>query len=115
MGHLQVFISVPDKRTAQRIGQVLLGERLAACVQVLGPVASSYHWQGRVEQSREWLCIVKTTRSHYRQLEQRVREFHPYEVPEIIALPISAGSRQYLEWLAAELQPVKGRGRRTGR
>ncbi|MGC8798417.1 MAG: divalent-cation tolerance protein CutA [candidate division WOR-3 bacterium] len=107
MEYLQVFITVPDRRTAARISRVLLAERRAACVQVLGPVASSYHWQGRVEHSREWLCIVKTGRRHYRALERRVRQLHPYEVPEIIALPVSTGYRQYLEWLAGELKPVK--------
>lgn len=113
MGYLQVFIAVPDKRTASRITRVLLKERLAACIQLIGPITSWYHWQGKLERSREWLCIAKTKTQHYRELEQRVQGIHPYEVPEIIALPISAGWRKYLDWLETELNPVNRRARGT--
>jgi len=106
MEYLQVFITFPDRKTAGRVSRLLLDKRLAACVQVFGPVSSSYHWEGKVEQSREWLCLVKTARQHYQTLEQSVREIHPYKVPEIIALPVVRGYREYLRWLAGELNPV---------
>ncbi len=74
---------------------------MAACVQVAGPIASTYRWQGAIETSQEWLCLAKTMKANYEALEAAIRELHPYEVPEILAFPIVAAHQAYLEWLAA--------------
>ncbi len=81
----------------------MLVERcLAACVQVVGPITSTYRWEGRVETAEEWQCVIKTGRALWDGVEQAIRELHPYQVPEIIALPIECGSRAYLEWIDAQ-------------
>lgn len=96
---LQVFVTFPDKETAQKVARTLVEEFLAGCVQLLGPIESIYRWEDKVESAEEWLCLIKTARTEYPQVEQRVRALHPYQVPEIIAVPISAGSPDYLSWL----------------
>lgn len=84
---------------ATKIARVLVEERLAACVNVVGPVRSIYRWRGAVEDAGEHLLIVKIRARMYAKVERRVKELHSYEVPEVIALPLAAGSRRYLEWL----------------
>jgi periplasmic divalent cation tolerance protein len=74
-------------------------ERLAACAQVTGPISSTYRWQGKVQQASEWYCHLKTTVERLPALEARIRELHPYDVPEIIAVPIMQGNAAYLEWI----------------
>ena len=74
-------------------------ERLAACAQVSGPLTSTYRWEGQVERASEWYCHLKTTLDRLPALESRLRELHPYEVPEIIAVPIVQGNADYLEWI----------------
>jgi periplasmic divalent cation tolerance protein len=103
-GCIQVFTTTAKKSDAQKIAKALVRHRLAACVQVLGPVASTYRWQGKIESSKEWLCLIKTTAARYRKVEAAIRELHPYETPEILAVPVVAGYRGYLEWLATELK-----------
>lgn len=100
---LQVFVTFPDRESAARVAQTLVEEALAGCVQIAGPIHSVYQWQGKVESADEWLCLIKTAASRYAQLEQRIRQMHPYQVPEIIAVPISLGSADYLKWLSAAL------------
>jgi periplasmic divalent cation tolerance protein len=100
---LQAFMTVPTEAEGRRIAQVLVEERLAACVQMSGPIESTYRWQGRVEHSTERLCLVKTSRARFPALKRRVTELHPYDVPEIIAVPIAAGNGKYLDWLLAAL------------
>lgn len=101
--YLQVFITVPDKATARKIAKILLENRLVACVQVLGPITSSYWWQNTIENAREYLCIAKTCRRHFPRLKDTVEELHPYETPEIIGVSIATGAPGYLTWLAHEL------------
>ena len=98
---LLVFSTFPDLPTAQRIGQILVEERLAACVNLLPKVESIYRWEGKVEQSDETLCLMKTTIGQYQQLESRIKALHPYEVPEVIAVSIAAGLPSYLNWAVA--------------
>jgi periplasmic divalent cation tolerance protein len=93
---------MPDQDAARQLGARLVAEHLAACAQVVGPVSSTYWWQGKVEEAQEWYCHLKTTVRRLPQLQQRVRELHPYETPEIIAVPISQGDEQYLNWVRAE-------------
>jgi len=100
--HLQVMTTMPTRAVARRIARELVRARLAACVQVLGPIESNYWWQGKQQVGREWLCLVKTTRARYSALVRRLGALHPYDTPEILALPVAAGSRAYLEWLGRE-------------
>jgi periplasmic divalent cation tolerance protein len=95
----QVTTTVATQADAERIAAALVEERLAACVQVAGPIISAYRWQGAIERATEWYCHCKTTWARYPALEARLRELHPYETPEIIALPIVAGSPAYLAWI----------------
>jgi periplasmic divalent cation tolerance protein len=88
---------------AERIAAALVERRLAACVQVAGPVQSTYRWQGQVETAQEWLCTAKTERGQMAAIERLLAELHPYELPELIATPIVAGSAAYLEWLAGQI------------
>ncbi len=101
--YLQVFITVPDRATARKITGALLEKKVAACVQTTGPITSRYWWRGKIAFSREYLCIVKTDRSSYPLLEKTVKALHPYEVPEIIGLPIATSYQKYLDWLKAAL------------
>jgi periplasmic divalent cation tolerance protein len=89
----------PDTSTAERIAGVLVENGLAACVNLLPGATSVYRWRGRVERTTETLMVIKTTRSGYPALEERLAQEHPYEVPEIVALDISAGLTPYLDWI----------------
>lgn len=93
-----VLCTFPDLDQARQIGAALVERQVAACVNLLPGVESIYRWQGRVERAGEVLALFKTTR--YPELEAALRELHPYEVPEILALPVAAGLPAYLEWLA---------------
>jgi periplasmic divalent cation tolerance protein len=97
---LLVLCSCPDESVALDIARVLVKEGLAACVNRLAPVASIYLWQGQLCEEPEQLLMIKTTPARYEALEMRLKALHPYEIPEIIAIPVVAGSSQYLTWLA---------------
>ena len=96
---LQVTTTLPDEETARRLASSVVEERLAACAQVLGPVSSTYCWKGEVERNREWYCHLKTTRARLSRLQSRIRELHPYEVPEIVAVALVDGNPEYLQWI----------------
>lgn len=98
---LVVLSTFPDAAAAHSAAEAVVNERLAACVNVLPGVESVYRWQGTVESSQEVLAIIKTTVERYPELEKRLRELHPYEVPEIVALPASAVAGSYLAWVTA--------------
>lgn len=104
-GAIQVLTTTGSREDADRIARSLVDERLAACVQVLGPITSTYRWQGAIEHGEEWLCLIKSHSDNYAELEQAIRRVHPYQVPEILAMPVVAGSQSYLEWLRGELKP----------
>lgn len=108
---VQVSTTLPDEATAQRVATILVEERLAACAQVLGPVSSTYRWEGRVGTGREWYCHAKTTTHRLEALQQRIRELHPYEVPEITAVRIVAGDAEYLRWIAEAVSGQEERAR----
>jgi len=97
---LLVLSTFPDAATAQRIGRQLVEEKCAACVNILPEVESIYWWQGKVEEAKETLAIFKTTVNRFEALQSTLRQLHPYEVPEIIALPIDRGLPDYLRWVA---------------
>lgn len=102
--YLQVTTTTSSREEAQRIAAALLERRLAACVQILGPIESRYRWQGKVEEESEWLCLAKTEASRYPELETAIGELHSYEEPELVATPIVAGSKGYLEWIGESLR-----------
>lgn len=99
---LLVLTNCPDADCAERIARALVDARLAACVNILAPARSVYRWQGAVEQADEVPLLIKTTAGRYAALEAAIRQHHPYEVPEIVALPIDRGLPAYLQWLADE-------------
>jgi periplasmic divalent cation tolerance protein len=102
---IMVLMTAGSREEAARLADVLVGARLAACVQILPEIESVYHWQGKVERAPEVLLLAKTTLSNFNELESLVRSLHSYETPEIIALPITTGSAPYLEWLTANVIP----------
>jgi periplasmic divalent cation tolerance protein len=99
---IQVTTTASTKEEAAKVATALLERRLAACVQVVGPIESRYWWNGKIEQAGEWLCIIKTIRERYPAVESTIRANHSYEVPEIVTCPIEGGSEPYLEWLRKE-------------
>jgi periplasmic divalent cation tolerance protein len=99
---IMVITNLPDRATAERIADSLVTDGVAACVNVLAECSSIYRWQGKIEHAVEIPLLIKTTRAAYPQLESTLRKLHPYEVPEIIALPVSAGLPDYLNWVAQE-------------
>ena len=107
---LQISIAVPDAPTAARISTALLAQHLAACVQTVGPVTSRYLWQGGLETAAEFLLLVKTRASLYGAVEAAVRALHPYEVPEILAMPVQHGLAGYVDWVVESTPPVTAPG-----
>ena len=101
--YIQVFTTTEKKKDAEKMAKALLELRLAGCVQIVGPITSTYWWKGNLETAEEWLCIIKSKRSHYEEIEKAIKGIHPYETPEIIATPIVVGSKDYLKWLSDEL------------
>jgi periplasmic divalent cation tolerance protein len=102
--YIQVVTTTETKEQAQRIAQVVVEKRLAACAQIVGPISSTYWWKGKIETAEEWLCLMKSANSLLADLERAIRENHPYEVPEIVAMPIATGGESYLNWLSEELR-----------
>jgi len=94
---------MPDRAAADSLARSLVESGLAACVQVLGPVLSTYRWQGHVEQAGEWLCLIKTSAGRYDALLRAIERIHPYEVPEIVRFDIAGGAEKYVEWLRRSL------------
>jgi periplasmic divalent cation tolerance protein len=94
-----VFMTAASGEEATRLAEMLVGAHLAACVQILPEIESVYRWRGQIERSSEVLLLVKTTRGKFDDLEREVRALHSYDTPEIVAVPIVAGSAPYLEWL----------------
>ena len=101
-----VFMTASNGEEATRLADLLIGAHLAACVQILPEIESVYRWQGeKIERQSEVLLIAKTTTAKFAELEREVRALHSYETPEIVAVPIVAGSNPYLEWLSASVEP----------
>lgn len=105
MSALLVFTNLPDRAAAEKLAAALVEQRAAACVNILGPCRSVYRWQGAVQKADEHLMLIKSTADRYATLEQAIRAAHPYELPEIVAVPIERGLPAYLAWLAAETAP----------
>lgn len=102
---LLVLTNLPDAASAERIARRLVEQRLAACVNILAPCTSVYRWNAAIETAAEVPLLIKTTRARYAELQDVLAEAHPYELPEIIAVPLEAGLPGYLAWVASETTP----------
>jgi periplasmic divalent cation tolerance protein len=102
--YIQITTTLDKREDADKMAQQLVAQRLAACVQIVGPITSSYRWEERIEVSEEWLCLIKTEERLYSVVEDRIKEIHPYELPEIVAFPITRGSSEYLSWISQEIE-----------
>ena len=105
MTTLLVLTNLPDRAAAERLAEILVGNQLAACVNILAPCRSVYRWKGAVQHEEEHPMLIKTTSERYAAMEQALRAGHPYELPEIIAVPVERGLAAYLDWVAAETRP----------
>ena len=102
---LLVITNLPSRESAEKLAAQLVEGRFAACVNMLAPCRSTYRWQGKLQQDDEFPMLIKTTRERYAALEAAIKAGHPYELPEIIAVPITAGLSAYLNWVESETQP----------
>jgi periplasmic divalent cation tolerance protein len=102
---IQIITTTGAKTDAERLAAELVQRRLAACAQVSGPITSTYRWQGKVETAQEWLCTFKTRRDLYARVQEAILALHPYEQPEILAVPVADGSAGYLAWLDEQVLP----------
>jgi periplasmic divalent cation tolerance protein len=102
MAVLVVFSTFPSPEKAAEVARTLVSEQLCACVSLVGPVRSIYRWKGEISDDTEILAVIKTTRDRFDELKARLVELHPYEVAEVIALPVEAGHAPYLAWVQAE-------------
>ncbi|MEI6315795.1 MAG: divalent-cation tolerance protein CutA [Syntrophus sp. (in: bacteria)] len=104
--YLQIITTTEKKAAAERIARVLIEGSLAACVQIVGPITSTYSWKGQIETAEEWQCLIKTRADLFGEVERSIKAIHSYETPEIIAFPIREGSQEYLDWMEEVLHPV---------
>ena len=104
-GFVLVLTTLPSARDAEPIGRAIVTEGLAACVNVLAPMRSIYRWKGAVEVADEQQVVIKTTAANVDALERRLRELHPYEIPEFVVVDLAGGTDAYLSWLAAACSP----------
>ena len=100
-----VITNLPDRDSAAKLAHALIERRLAACINILSPCRSVYRWKGETEEAEEFPMLIKTTRARYAELEAAIRAAHPYELPEIIAVPLT-GLAAYLEWVDSETRPA---------
>jgi periplasmic divalent cation tolerance protein len=103
---LMVLTNLPDRAAAEALAAQLVAHRVAACVNILSPCRSVFRWEGRVQHEEEHPLLIKTTSERYAELERTIRAGHPYELPEIVAVPIERGLAEYLRWLAEETTPA---------
>jgi periplasmic divalent cation tolerance protein len=107
MSALLVLTNLPDRAAAEKLADALIERRVAACINILGPCRSVYRWQGAVQHDEEHPVLIKSTQAAYPALEAQIRALHPYELPEIVAVPIEHGLPAYLDWVAAQTQPTR--------
>lgn len=108
MGSLLVVTNLPDRESAEKLAALLVERRLAACVNILAPCASVYRWRGEIQRDEEHPLLIKTAQDRYAELEASIRANHPYELPEIIAVPIAQGLAAYLQWIDSETRASAG-------
>ena len=102
--YIQVVTTTETEADAETIAAALVERRLAACVQIRGPISSTYRWKGKVTEAREWQCVAKTRTALYRRVEEAIKNLHSYEVPEILAVPIVAVSDKYRSWIDGQVE-----------
>jgi periplasmic divalent cation tolerance protein len=102
--YIQISTTTETKEEAQKIAQYLVEQKLAACAQITGPIESTYRWRDNVETANEWLCLIKTREALFNKAQAAIKKLHSYETPEIIAVPIVKGSKEYLNWLDDETE-----------
>jgi periplasmic divalent cation tolerance protein len=107
MSALLVLTNLPDRAAAEKLADALIEQRVAACINILAPCRSVFRWQGAVQHDEEHPVLIKSTREAYPALEAQIRALHPYELPEIVAVPIEHGLPAYLDWVAAQTQPTR--------
>ncbi len=108
---LLVLTNLPDRDSAERVADALIESRAAACVNIMAACSSLYRWQGKIETASETPLLIKTTRAAYPRLEATIRAHHPYELPEIIAVPVDADYPGYLQWVAQETKIPENEGK----
>jgi periplasmic divalent cation tolerance protein len=106
-----ILVTTGTEELAVSIARTLVGERLAACVNIVGPLRSIYRWRDGVEDDREYLLVIKTRATLYMKVETRVRQMHTYEVPEVLSVTADRGSPPYIKWLLDSTGPIRGRSR----
>jgi len=97
--YIMVLTTTESEEEAEKISEELIEQDLGACVQIYGPIRSTYSWKDKVERCEEWMCFIKTSSDKFSEVEEKIKEGHSYENPEIIALPIIGGSQEYLKWV----------------
>lgn len=97
--YITVFVTCASRKEASLIAKKLLNEKLIACANIIDGVSSLFWWKGKIDRAEEWLIVIKTVRKNFNKIENRIKELHSYEVPEIVALPIVKGERNYLKWI----------------
>lgn len=102
--YIMVLTTLPNQTVAEQLARQLLEKKLAACINIIPQLSSIYAWQGQIVKDTECLLFIKTSQNHYPELEQSIQLQHPYAVPELIALPITHGAKNYLNWLSSVLQ-----------
>ncbi|MBN2055475.1 divalent-cation tolerance protein CutA [bacterium] len=105
MEYCAVLVTAPSREIAMSLGRTLLEERLAACVQIVPGLTSLYQWQGKIQCDDELLMLIKTTAACFEALRIRIKNIHPYDLPQIVALPLAAGDEHYLDWLKDQVGP----------
>ena len=100
---LVVLTTLPNAAKARQVAKLLIQKKFAACVNILGPAQSFFRWEGKIDQAREFLLLIKTQASHFTRLRAFLEKHHPYSVPEIIALPVQKGNTPYLDWIKASV------------
>lgn len=106
MSALLVLTNLPDRAAAEKLADALVAKRVAACINILAPCRSVYRWRGAVQHDEEHPVLIKTTRDAYAALEAEIRALHPYELPEIVAVPVERGLPAFLDWVASETTPT---------
>lgn len=103
--YLQVITTTNTEEEARKIQRLLVEERAAACAQIIGPISSLYWWEGKIEEVGEWICLAKAKARDYPGIESLIKENHSYSMPEILAIPVSAGNNDYLAWISEVTSP----------
>ncbi len=102
MNVVLVLTNLPSREAAVKLAEQLVAAKLAACINILAPCLSIYHWQGKTESADEFPVLIKTTESRYEEVQTMIRDLHPYELPEILCVPVAGGLPEYLQWVAAQ-------------